>query len=105
LCCSLCEVLFAFDFGFCFGSTLLFVFISFGFGFDFTFGFGFGIGFSFGLLSSLSFCLCCCFSCVIIFVLFSIRLLNRNGATVPPIRSHGKGSIINRMGVILILDK
>jgi hypothetical protein len=39
------------------------------------------------------------------FVLFSIRLLNRNGATVQPSRSRGNGNVINRMIVILMLDR
>jgi hypothetical protein len=38
-------------------------------------------------------------------VCFSVRLLNRNRETLQPIRSHGKGNGINRMTVILMMDR
>jgi hypothetical protein len=36
----------------------------------------------------------CCFSCVVIFVFVSIRLLNRNYQTVQPVRSCGRKPLL-----------
>jgi hypothetical protein len=44
-------------------------------------------------------------SVVVVVVLFSIRLLNRSGATVQLIQSLGKGNVINRMNLTLMLDR